>query len=168
MIDAGKSTIVKALVSQGALYLQETSSHLHQTPVPGSTQNEGVATSEGVHLYADPALLETEKPLLYADCEGLNAGERIPFAAEVTTKVDKSHVRKLPRKLEPRIRDISWLIGGDPVRGTREFAVGLLYPRFLYTFSDAILFVQKNPKYVNHQTCLYQPLMLYQADSYDV
>ncbi|KAI9789319.1 MAG: hypothetical protein M1816_006208 [Peltula sp. TS41687] len=147
--NAGKSTIVKALVSQGALHLQETSSDLHQMPVPGSTQNEGVATSEGVHLYADPALLESEKPLLYADCEGLNAGERPPFATEVTTKADKSHLRKLPLRLEPKVREILWSKSGDPVRGTREFAVGQLYPRFLYTFSDAIVFVQKNPKQIH-------------------
>lgn len=121
----------------------------HQTPVPGTTENEGIATSEGVHLYADPALLQSERPVLYADCEGLNAGERPPFATEVTTKGDVSNARRLQARLQPRIRDIKWTKGGDPNSGTREFAVGQLYPRFLYTFSDVIVFIQKNPRYVS-------------------
>lgn len=135
------------MVSQGSLKLGDRSVGKYQTPVPGSTENEGVATSEGVHLYADPALLRTERPVLYADCEGLNAGERPPFATEVGAKGDGLNSRRLQNRLQPRTRDIKWTKGGDSVRGTREFAVGQLYPRFLYTFSDAIVFIQKNPKY---------------------
>lgn len=86
--------------------------------------------------------------MLYADCEGLNAGERPPFATEAGARGDRIGPRKLQNRLQPRTRDIKWIKSGDPVRGTREFAVGQLYPRFLYTFSDAIAFVQKNPKYV--------------------
>ncbi|OAL18149.1 hypothetical protein AYO22_10926 [Fonsecaea multimorphosa] len=99
---AGKSTIVKALVSHGGLLSTEADRNSLQTPVPGSRANEGTATSEGVHLYADPEHLEVAMPILYADCGGLNAG-------------------------------------------TREYAVTNFYPGCLYTFSDAIVFVQRNP-----------------------
>ena len=135
---------MKALIQLSALKFREAPATGLQTPVPGSTQNEGVPTSEGVHLYADPALLQSERPILYADCEGLNAGERPPFATEAS-KSDKIPTRKL-QKLQPRTREIKWTKSGDPKTGTREYAVGHLYPRFLYTFSDAIVFVQKNPK----------------------
>lgn len=145
--DAGKSTLIKALISRGSLELGPESTGMHQTPVPGSTGNEGVATSEGVHLYADPERLSTERPILYADCEGLNAGERPPFAVELTSAAAYSYGRRLQKRCQVRKQEIAWTKGQDPKSGTREFAVGHLYPRFLYTFSDAIVFVQKNPKY---------------------
>ncbi|OAP64799.1 hypothetical protein AYL99_00771 [Fonsecaea erecta] len=157
---AGKSTIVKALVSHGGLVSPETDRNSLQTPVPGSRANEGTATSEGVHLYADPEHLEVEMPILYADCEGLNAGEKIPFAADESshsrkTTKESSHSKRSmkessgPRKIKKRMPGrsvpIEWTKPNDPVKGTREYAVTNLYPRFLYTFSDAIVFVQRNP-----------------------
>ncbi|KIW97974.1 uncharacterized protein Z519_01558 [Cladophialophora bantiana CBS 173.52] len=147
---AGKSTIVKALVSHGGLVSTDPGRDSFHTPVPGSRANEGTATSEGVHLYADPEHLEVAIPILYADCEGLNAGEKIPFAAE-----DPSHSRKVAKeasgqnKLKMRLAGrsvpIQWTKANDPIKGTREYAVTNLYPRFLYTFSDALVFVQRNP-----------------------
>ncbi|OAL40290.1 hypothetical protein AYO20_00026 [Fonsecaea nubica] len=147
---AGKSTIVKALVSHGGLVSTEADRTSFHTPVPGSRANEGTATSEGVHLYADPEHLEVAMPILYADCEGLNAGEKVPFAVE-----DSSHSkraakesggpRKVRKKMPARSVPIEWTKANDPVKGTREYAVTNLYPRFLYTFSDAIVFVQRNP-----------------------
>jgi hypothetical protein len=33
-----------------------------------------------VHLYLDPSTFLSEAPILYADCEGLDGGERLPLA----------------------------------------------------------------------------------------
>lgn len=139
---------MKALVSHGSLLSTDVDQDALYTPVPGSRANEGTATSEGVHLYADPEHLEVMMPILYADCEGLNAGEKVPFAAEESapSRKDASGQRRVLKKFPGRSLPIQWTKPNDPVRGTREFAVGNLYPRFLYTFSDAIVFVQKNPK----------------------
>ncbi|KIX92899.1 uncharacterized protein Z520_11375 [Fonsecaea multimorphosa CBS 102226] len=135
---AGKSTIVKALVSHGGLLSTEADRNSLQTPVPGSRANEGTATSEGVHLYADPEHLEVAMPILYADCGGLNAGEKMPFAVQ-----ESSHSRRMPK--ESNLSLLKWTKANDPVKGTREYAVTNFYPGCLYTFSDAIVFVQRNP-----------------------
>ena len=142
---------MKALVSLGNLTSVEKPQGLLSTPVPGSKATEGTATSEGVHLYADPEHLDSSKPILYADCEGLNAGEEAPFAVNEETSPPKEaqptgRHHRFGKKLPGRARPIEWTKPNDPVRGSREFAVSNLYPRFLYTFSDVLVFVQKNPK----------------------
>ncbi|KPI35954.1 Calcium-independent phospholipase A2-gamma [Cyphellophora attinorum] len=145
---AGKSTIVKALLSLGNRDNTDVSLEGMSAPVPGSRANEGTATSEGVHLYADPEYLESSMPILYADCEGLNAGEKIPFAAAEPPQASRRNSiggNKFRRRLEGRVRPIEWTKPNDPKMGTRQFAVENLYPRFLYTFSDVLVFVQKNP-----------------------
>jgi len=46
-------------------------------PVIG-TPGDSFPTSAHVHLYLDPQTLETASPMLFADCEGLNGGEKKP------------------------------------------------------------------------------------------
>lgn len=41
-------------------------------------------------------------------------------------------------------RKIAW--ADTPATQKREFAVGQLYPRILYTFSDVVVFVLRNPR----------------------
>jgi hypothetical protein len=46
-------------------------------------------------------------PILYADYEGLNAGEQRPFASEMMSKGGKSSAKRLVKKtLEGRSREI--------------------------------------------------------------
>jgi len=112
------------------------------TPVAGSPTHDSIPTSADVHLYCDPASCRQERPILYADCEGLNAGERIPMGAHVRRigRVDNS------KRSGIRVRTLEWATSGE--KATRQYAVTHLYPRLLYTFSDVVVFVLKEPKCV--------------------
>ncbi|KAF2188984.1 hypothetical protein K469DRAFT_684250 [Zopfia rhizophila CBS 207.26] len=155
---AGKSTLVKILIDQ-----QERRSRHHHTaafasPVVGSMRNENVPTSGDVHLYGDPRTYFSEYPMLYADCEGLEGGENIPMSAQYCNsplvsneRERKSHSNqdhrkrhKIARVARGPPRDIAW--ANSPEKQKRQYAVTELYPRLLYTFSDVIVFVLRNPK----------------------
>ncbi|KAI9690171.1 MAG: hypothetical protein M1822_009132 [Bathelium mastoideum] len=154
---AGKSTIVKMLIEQQRGLDNATSAELFPTPIPGSVRNENVPTSGDVHLYADPATYLGPCPLLYADCEGLEGGEKSPVAirhreiehqveTRLTTKSDgdRKDTRKRWKMARASQRDIAWAT--SPETKKRQYAVTQLYPRLLYTFSDVIVFVLQNSK----------------------
>ena len=108
-------------------------------PVVG-LRGSAAATSVDVHLYADRNTFSTSCPMLYADCEGLNAGEEPPRARR----------RENPRETRRyaisggRFRYLDWAHTEE--RSTRSFMVSELYPRLLYTFSDVVVFVLRNVK----------------------
>ncbi|KAI9741990.1 MAG: hypothetical protein M1834_000379 [Cirrosporium novae-zelandiae] len=143
---SGKSTLIKLLID-----LQYGDSDPFPSPVVASAiSSQDLPTSGDVHLYGDPHTYSTQYPILYADCEGLDGGEREPLEAKSRRKHrSEAHrsnsfqkrIRKLHQTAE---REISWAI--TPEKRTREFFVGNLYPRLLFTFSDVIVFVLKNPK----------------------
>lgn len=137
---AGKSSLIKLLID-----LHLTGNKAWPTPVVGGT---GVIepTSEDVHLYADPITAITEAPIFFADCEGLSGGEREPLSAKVRRQLKKSGRGRseLPQPISER--ELGWA-DTNSLR-SREFAVTNLYPRLLYTFSDVIVFVLKNPRSV--------------------
>lgn len=120
------------------------------TPVVGSV-DEDVPTSGDVHLYSDPLTSATNNPTLYADCEGLEGGERNPIGARLkrkdkTSKIGRvgsfeQNAQKIHHTSE---REITW--ADTNAKQSREFAVTHLYPRLLYTFSDVVVFVLKNPR----------------------
>ena len=90
---------------------------------------------------------------MYADCEGLEGGEREPLG--VRLKRDKpskfgrvdSFERKVQKMHHTSEREITW--ADTNAKRSREFTVTHLYPRLLYTFSDVVVFVLKNPRLVN-------------------
>jgi len=234
---AGKSTVIKALVK-----LTEVGPHQkkHQTPVVGLVQHQTIPTSSEVHLYWDPSSLVSNRPLIYADCEGLGGGSRKPRAAIATATRDKKTLTKEKKErdgkraqydsfsthnpsyqpsksypdrnlnLRQRLsvyssmssrntympptsglqrpsvsaidtssvpasyspwsaaaeqdesqdgwtsgcekayrgvtREIRW--AQERERRSRQFIVENLYPRILYTFSDIVILVMRNPKWV--------------------
>lgn len=136
-----------------------------------SSNNDRIPTTGDVHLYADPLSYHTRSPLLYADCEGLDGGEAIPKGLRHRAKEKEdnssmpllgSHSRssratstsrssifieskkKLKKSRHGSERDIVWAI--TPETKKREYAVTQLYPRLLYTFSDVVVFVLRNPR----------------------
>jgi len=140
-----------------------------------SSNNDRVPTTGDVHLYADPDSLHSKAPLLYADCEGLDGGEAIPRGlrhrakereepppvsmlvaagqsrSSRSTSSNRSSMfvesrKKLKRSRHGSERDIAWAI--TPETKKREYAVTQLYPRLLYTFSDVVVFVLRNPRWV--------------------
>lgn len=122
----------------------------YATPVIGSV-GEDVPTSGDVHLYPDPHTVDSDNPILYADCEGLEGGEREPLGAWRKTKDTSSKLGRMGSS-ERDIRNINHMSEREITWATtnakrsREFAVTHLYPRLLYTFSDVIVFVLKNPR----------------------
>lgn len=122
----------------------------YATPVVGSVGKD-VPTSGDVHLYLDPHTADSEAPILYADCEGLEGGEREPLGAWSNTK-DRSTSDQFGsigsnfgQLQHASAREITWATTNE--RRSRGFAVTNLYPRLLYTFSGVIVFVLKNPRY---------------------
>lgn len=150
---AGKSTLIKFLVD-----LQSTN-WKPQVPVVGSVRQGDTPTSGDVHLYCDPKSFEGEQPVLCADCEGLDGGEREPMGAKSrnqkrrggsnndgkkrTTPSFTKHIRRQHNTSE---REIIWATTDE--KCSREFNVRNLYPRLLYTFSDVIVFVTKNGRVI--------------------
>ena len=125
------------------------------TPVVGAVDSSN-PTSGDVHLYADPGTFQDQFPMLYADSEGLRGGERVPLGdrAKVLQHMpvdggwrdDVAATESRPRpKLFRRAWDINW--GDDPSLRRREYTVRHLYPRFLYTFSDVVVYVLRNERY---------------------
>ncbi|KAF2792920.1 FabD/lysophospholipase-like protein [Melanomma pulvis-pyrius CBS 109.77] len=137
---AGKSTLVKMLIDYEESKNDPETISSFPSPVAGSAINDSIPTSADVHLYSDPATWGTERPILYADCEGLNAGERVPMGAhgKRIARLDNS------RRLGLRVRPLEWA-NSDETK-TRQYAVTQIYPRLLYTFSDVVVFVLDKPK----------------------
>ncbi|KAK6438068.1 hypothetical protein LTR95_005742 [Oleoguttula sp. CCFEE 5521] len=142
---AGKSTLIKLLID-----LKSEEDERFPTPVVGAVGRD-VATSEDVHLYLDPDSSESQAPLLFADCEGLEGGERDPIGAKLKRKMESAQPvgpggRRKPRLKHTSERELIW--ADTPKKQSREFAVAHLYPRLLYTFSDVICFVLRNPRVI--------------------
>ncbi len=153
---AGKSTLIKMLIDQQERNLGSRQWNF-PSPVAGTLTNGSIPTSGDVHLYSDPKTYSGEHPMLYADCEGLEGGENVPMAAQyrtgsftVSREKGKDHVRehlrrrKVTNTLYCTHREITWANSPDTLK--RQYAVTELYPRLLYTFSDVIVFVLRNPK----------------------
>ncbi|PQE03570.1 patatin-like serine protein [Rutstroemia sp. NJR-2017a BVV2] len=156
---AGKSTLVKMLIEHQDRVADEFSDTITQfpSPVTGSI-NDNIPTSGDVHLYSDPITHNSSQPMLYADCEGLNGGENVPRGARCkvrdeaappaarsqSSNNDQNFRKKLQKVAHSSQRDLAWAV--NPETRKREYAVTQLYPRLLYTFSDVVVFVLRNPK----------------------
>ncbi|KAF1847324.1 uncharacterized protein K460DRAFT_278260 [Cucurbitaria berberidis CBS 394.84] len=158
---AGKSTLIRMLIEQQET-IQRARGWKFPSPVVGSLAHGNVPTSGDVHLYSDPSTYSSEYPILLADCEGLEGGENIPISAQyressstVTEKKAKDKDSKLKDKdskpktfisrgINSSRRELKWAT--CPEKKKRQYAVTELYPRLLYTFSDVIVFVLRNPK----------------------
>jgi len=141
--NAGKSTLIKMLVNYDPDGSHPDVSDVFPSPVVGSVVNDALPTSGDVHLYADPSTHTEQLPILYADCEGFEGGERTPLGARSRMRTRSETGRdQLPDSVY--VRPIQWANTEEAKQ--REFAVTALYPRLLYTFSDCVVFVLRNPK----------------------
>ena len=142
--NAGKSTLIKMLV-QHDVNGATPDRALFPSPVVGSVVNDTLPTSGDVHLYADPATHAEQLPILYADCEGFEGGERTPLGARSRRRARSDPTKEDPSKqANVHARPIQWANSEESRQ--REYAVTALYPRLLYTFSDCVVFVLRNPK----------------------
>ncbi|KAK6496175.1 hypothetical protein TWF481_002199 [Arthrobotrys musiformis] len=158
---SGKSTVIRMLMEL------DYSDNLNETPVVKSALCfSTLPTSGDVHLFCDPHTCQPNatRPILYADCEGLEGGERTPLGSrtlkreklrEVLTPIipglkedpnqsqrqDTSSSFSRPNRITQQSseRELKW--AKDEKTKKREFVVSELYPRILYTFSDVVVFV---------------------------
>lgn len=142
--NAGKSTIIKMLMSRSLATRSASAQPLPSNwamPLVGSALHDSVPTSGDVNLYADPGTYASSLPTLFADCEGFEGGEKLPLGAIARWRGEQNGdgfgntAASYP---------VEWA-NTDESR-QREFVVANLYPRILYTFSDVVVFVLKNPK----------------------
>jgi hypothetical protein len=121
-----------------------------------------VPTTGDVHLYSDPTTYLGERPTLYADCEGMSGGEKVPMGIACKEKLDaaKSNTRMAKSKLR---KPLEWANGAKAQ--SREYSVKRLYPRILYTFSDVIVFVLREARVF--QTEVLQTLIEWAYSSID-
>lgn len=141
--NAGKSTLIKMLVNHDNTDDSPDRPNF-PSPVVGSVVNDTLPTSGDVHLYADPATHTEQLPILYADCEGFEGGERTPLGARSRRRARSDPTREAPTDGNVHARPIQW--ANSEEQRQREYAVTALYPRLLYTFSDCVVFVLRNPK----------------------
>ena len=143
--NAGKSTLIKMLVNHDINQMSEEHQRQFPSPVVGSVVNDTLPTSGDVHLYADPATHAEQLPILYADCEGFEGGERTPLGARSRRQGrSDGHKDESSKLANVHARPIQW--ANTEESRQREYAVTALYPRLLYTFSDCVVFVLRNPK----------------------
>ena len=140
--NAGKSTLIKSLVRTQDSTPEVHGRHL--SPVAGRPSNDSCATSGDVHLYADPRTFHDECPILFADSEGFEGGEIAPegslMKSGVPFDIDSDTEVLRARTWQP----IAWTT--TPETRRREYVITRLFPRLLYTFSDCVVFVLRNPK----------------------
>lgn len=92
-------------------------------------------TTRGVYLYTDPATKGTPMPLLFADCEGLDARDKTPTALSFNITGSWDQFWLLRQRARRRI---PW-----KEQQKREEAVMDLFPKILYTVSSVVVFVLK-------------------------
>lgn len=143
---AGKSSLIKLLIDLASNDDKQT----YSTPVIGS-RTDHLPTSEDVHLYLDPRTASTKHPILLADCEGLDGGDREPVGSRLKAqfrKEDEQIARNndgfFKRQRVAYECELRWSITTGSKTRSRGFAVTHVYPRLLYAFSDVIVFVLKN------------------------
>jgi hypothetical protein len=116
-------------------------------PVAG-TPGQDLSTTAGIHLYADPNTIGSAKPILYADSQGSGGGTREPMAAiyrRARPSIASIQLSELPADAQHSVeRHITW--ANDDITRSTEFAVTHLYTRILFTFSDVVLFIHRNPR----------------------
>jgi energy-coupling factor transporter ATP-binding protein EcfA2 len=157
---AGKSTLVKMLIDQQVRSVDPTWELYAPTPVVAAPGHDHTPTSADVHLYPDPSTCYGKFPILYADCEGLEGGENPPVGAQHRgSATGRARHRTEPSTIK-RHASVAKVAGGSqriikwassPETRKRQYAVSELYPRLLYTFSDAVVFVLRNTRYAQRQ-----------------
>ena len=157
IVGDGKSTIIKMLIGSQRI-TSGLSKDEFPTPVVGGI-GTSIPTSADIHIYADPESQYTQFPRLYADCEGLMGGEKVPMAnramevdnlirevkKKVETNLDEAYLRKLREKARGANRRKLGFAYSEETR-KREYTVRELYPRLLYTFSHVVVFVLHNER----------------------
>lgn len=144
-LGAGKSTVIKMLINREHARVQVSldPACVFPVPVPGLV-GDNVPTTGDVHLYPDPGTHYGRQPMLYADCEGMTGGEQIPRGLAGRQSVLQATKKNMGKN--KLYKKLTWAT--NPRMQSREFAVTALFPKILYTFSDVVVFVLREVRYV--------------------
>ncbi len=135
---SGKNTIIAMLIA-----LQHSMRRGHEGTerplylAPGRPGDPNPTTGD-VHLYSDPGTQGTRMPILFTDCEGLDGGDKLPTGAGEAVKSSARRIRAR------RVRNIRW--AKEPGGQKRDFFVLDMFSEILYTFSDVVVFVLREPR----------------------
>jgi hypothetical protein len=137
----------------------------------GNIDQASVPTSVGVHLYRDPTMTQVEYstdaketedvPILFADCEGFRGGNTKTGAERNRDLADSISDLSLARPRSNSTASVQ-TPGMDPQYITDQIAIRapdfknagkesaeLFYARFLYAFSDVVVFVTNEDQKLN-------------------
>lgn len=158
MMMKNRTTCNEPLIVECNLKLGSDEKGTFDTPVVGRLDDGLTPTSGDVHLYPDPISFSSQRPVLYADCEGIQGGDSLPKAVEGKPEVwskpvyvqhSKGKVKAIRNFAD---RSLQWA-KLDHGKKRRSFSVRNLFPRILYTFSDVIVFVLRAQKWVFSLLC---------------
>ncbi|KAM0714544.1 hypothetical protein Q7P37_009840 [Cladosporium fusiforme] len=140
--NAGKSTLIKLLVSLSQHGKVANDEGGFPSPAVGNAADDKVRSAGGVYIYKDPATSGGDRPTLFVDCESFEGGEKVSLDSRMNLR---DHAEPSGGSGTPlRARSIQWATTERTRQ--REFIVSNLYPRLLYAFSDCVVFVTRNPK----------------------
>jgi hypothetical protein len=120
-------------------------------PIPGINVLGGRPTSSDVHLYQDLATIDTDRPILLADSEGLSGGNQTPFGSFIDDAARYARYSSIPTRWKLVTHNksrkvIPWKKESEH-KITRAYCVEHIYPRILYAFSEVICYViQQSPR----------------------
>ena len=129
--------MINLLVFEAEYRKDPKSAPTYRTPIVGDIDSYQ-PTSSAVHLYIDPTTESGKLPILYADSEGLKSGEVLPLAFRERSASTEPSVGRSPSGAQTRYGE----------GRLRKATIESLYQRYLYTFSDVLVFVVRNPRYV--------------------
>ena len=144
---------MQSLISMSCIQIMQVKTHCGaskpvQTPVVSDMAEAHNPTSSDVHLFSDPATRMTTRPLLFADCEGLNGGTKDPQAVVSVTGAGRNLRRAFRRMRNRRLK----IVCMKADQRSRAWIVKDLYPRILFTFSDLVCYVTRNLRYALYLT----------------
>lgn len=186
MAGAGKSTLIKMLIdrldkNEGSSKFPSpvTSSNNDRVPTTGDVHlyaDPESYNSKTPILYADCEGLDggeavprglrhrgkekdegTNDMTSMMSATSLGRSPRPSTASRASMFVESHAKKRLKKSRHSSQRDIVWAV--TPETKKREYAVTQLYPRLLYTFSDVVVFVLRNPRYERPSCQLIQFLM---------
>ncbi|ETI24750.1 hypothetical protein G647_04120 [Cladophialophora carrionii CBS 160.54] len=153
---AGKSTLINLLIDLKSDPRMANDDPAKMAPVIGRSSCT-LPTSADVHLYISPETRFSKRPILYADCEGFEGGERSPIAITALSPETKDPsssgngsrrpdvLRKMSQGTQRLLKWASHNSQAYEQTSKRAYAVSEMYPRIFYAFSDIIVFVLDNP-----------------------
>lgn len=147
---AGKSTLIGSLLQLGATLAGVSD---FSRPIVSQSENSW-PTSNGVHLYADPVTCSNHRPLLYADCQGLNSQSFLPMAhyckmhdIPYAFTPAQGSVPEMEEKIGTRALEsfnmlkVPTCVTSDTIKATEFKEVDRVYPMLMYETADIVVYV---------------------------